>query len=68
MSSCLYVAVDREIVLKEYWIDVGEKADMAEFILKEELQIQDLSSFKSFVPDSIFDPNYDHDTIWINSF
>ena len=31
-------------------------------------KILDLSDNKYFAPDSIFDPEYDHDNTWMNDF
>ena len=64
----LYLASDKETTIKECRINTGEKAIIAELVLNEELQILDLSSNKFFVSDSIFDPEYDHETIWMNNF
>lgn len=64
----LYLASDQETTLKECRIDSGEEAIIAEFISKTELQILDLSTNKYFASDSIFDPKYDHDNTWMNSF
>jgi len=44
------------------------EAIIAEFFSIEELQILDLSDNKYFAPDSIFDPEYDHDNTWMNDF
>ena len=64
----LYLASDQETTLKECRIDSGEEAIIAEFISQTKLQILDLSTNKYFAPDSIFDPEYDHDNTWMNSF
>lgn len=64
----LYLASDKETTIKECRINTGKEAIIAELILNEELQILDLSSNKFFVTDSIFDPEYDHETIWMNNF
>ena len=64
----LYLASDQETTLKECRIDSDEEAIIAEFISTEELQILDLSTNKYFASDSIFDPEYNHDNTWMNSF
>ena len=64
----LYLASDEETTLKECRINQGEEAVIAEMVLKEELQILDLSANKYFASGCIFDPDYDHDDTWMNSF
>lgn len=64
----LYLATDIETALEECRIELGNEAIIAEFVSKEELQILDLSTDKIFVPCSIFDPDYDHDDMWVNDF
>lgn len=64
----LYLASDKETTLQECRVHPGEEAIIAEFVSNEELQILDLSDNKYFAPDSIFDPEYDHDNTWMNDF
>lgn len=64
----LYLASDKETTLQECRVHPGEEAIIAEFVSIEELQILDLSDNKYFAPDSIFDPEYDHDNTWMNDF
>ena len=64
----LYLASNQDTALKECRIDSKEKAIVAEFVLKKDLKILDLTSNEYFVSDSIFDPNYNHDITWMNSF
>lgn len=64
----LYLASDKETTLKECRIKSSEVAVIAEFVSTEELQILDLSSNQYFAPNSIFDPEYDHDNTWMNEF
>ena len=65
----LYLASDRQTALKECRIKKGEKAFIAELVSTQELHIIDLSDNK-YLPQhsSIFDPEYDHDYIWMRDF
>ena len=63
-----YLASDKETTLKECRIDSNDEAIIVELILNKELKILDLSSNKYFVPDNIFNPEYNHDKTWMNDF
>ena len=63
----LYLATDEDTAIKECRIKLGKEVIVAEYSTKEELQILDLSANKVFVPCSVFDPDYDHDDIWMNN-
>ena len=64
----LYLASDQETTLKECRIGSEEEAIVSEFISNDELQVLDLSTNRFFASDSIFDPDYDHDSTWMYSF
>lgn len=65
--SYLYIASDIETAYKECRLQ-DEYALVAEYIAKKELKIIDFSKEVFIWPDSIFDPNYDHDLRWANKF
>ncbi len=64
----LYLATDIDTTLLECRVAENANAITAEFITKNVLQIVDLSDNRYYAPDSIFDPDYDHDNRWINGF
>lgn len=64
----LYLGSDIATTLRECRINPGEEAIVAEFVSIEQLQILDVSSNRFFSRKSIFDPEYDHNDTWINSF
>lgn len=64
----LYVATDIETAVKECRMGINDVVIAAEFMLKDDLNILDLSENRLFTPRSIFDPDYDHDDRWLNGF
>lgn len=65
--SYLYIASDIETAYEECRLK-DHDALVAEYVTKEELSIIDFSQEAFIWSGSIFDPNYDHDLRWINTF
>lgn len=65
--SYLYVAGDKDTTFSECRLN-GKKAVVAEFKLKESLQIIDFSRRDFYMARSIFEDDYDHDEQWISLF
>lgn len=65
--SYLYVAEDKNTAFSECRLN-GKRAVVAEFKLKESLQIVDFSRSSFYCAKSIFEDDYDHDELWISSF
>lgn len=64
--SYLYVAEDKNTAFSECRLN-GKRAVVAEFKLKESLQIVDFSRTSFYSARSIFEDDYDHDELWISS-
>lgn len=65
--SYLYIASDIETAYKECRLQ-DEYALVAEYMMKEDLNIIDFTKEVFVWADSIFNPDYDHDSRWINDF
>lgn len=65
--SYLYVAEDMNTAFSECRLN-GKRAVVAEFKLKESLQIIDFSKSVFYSSGSVFEDDYDHDGRWISSF
>ena len=65
--SYLYVAGDKDTAFAECRLN-GKRAVVAEFKLKDSLQIIDFSRSSFYWAGSIFEDDYNHDGRWISSF